>query len=92
MPSMCEVPECKNIDTLEKARACDAKVEAYCTSLALQKSSDPGCVNYVKEETKFAVPQVITDAHTVFEFQLFPRGLSLRKWPLLTSLCGFDIR
>ena len=55
---ICEEPACQDVKDLAGAIACDKKVDDYCKALQASGSNDPGCINYVSEERKWAVPRV----------------------------------
>jgi hypothetical protein len=88
MTPICEVPECKEFKNLADARACDAKVEAYCNALAVKGESDPGCIGYVKKEYLFGVPRVASNCTYRFhEFEL--NGKIFKKQEVAIIDCEF---
>ena len=81
-------PECKEFKNLADARACDAKVEAYCNALAVKGESDPGCIGYVKKEYLFGVPRVASNCTYRFhEFEL--NGKMFKKQEVAIIDCEF---
>jgi hypothetical protein len=56
--SPCDCAECKEITSKEGARKCDDFVFEYCHHLLALGMSDPGCVNYINQTLKYAVPRV----------------------------------
>ena len=88
MTPICEVPECSSYKNIVEARACDTKVEAYCSALAAKGESDPGCVDYVRKEYLYGVPRVASNCTYRFhEFEL--NGKTFKKQEVAIIDCEF---
>jgi hypothetical protein len=88
MTSPCAFPQCQSISTVADANACDGFVSNYCGQLEARGMSDPGCVDYVKQSRRFAVPRLASNCtYKTHTFELNSEYFQKEKVAIIT--CDF---